>query len=156
MTDNGAIMKNLILTLAFVIPIQFLLATEANHNCFIRKNIQTMNLESGQSIFLQARTVTFEVTKQEHEPAYELSLSTIDGQIIGKVSVDTGTLIGTNEGDLIQAHANLNIEGNQEYLGLIMDISASKARAHRFWIFESEVEVKMINIDLQCEISKKI
>jgi hypothetical protein len=124
-----------------------------NHQCFVSKSVQVFNTETGANKFSRGVTDKFDVTKAEHEDAYEVSiLDTKDKSAMGIAKVDTGTLLGTPEGDLIQAHAYVDVNGNQEYFGLVSSTESPMARSHRFFTSESGKEMTMVNIDLQCGI----
>lgn len=127
-------------------------ASTLNHQCFVSKSVQVFNTETGENKFTRGATNKFDVTKAEHENAYEVAILHKDGSKMGTAKVDTGTLLGTAEGDLIQAHAYVEVNGNQEYFGLVSSTGSPMARSHRFFTSESGKEIMMVNIDLQCGI----
>ncbi|HPI40234.1 MAG TPA: hypothetical protein PLJ21_05480 [Pseudobdellovibrionaceae bacterium] len=117
-------------------------------------SIQQFNTETGSSIFSFGSTNKFDVTKAEHEKAYDIPILAKDGSSMGLAKVDTGTLLGTPDGDLIQSHAYVEINGIQEYLGLIVSSESPMARSHRFFTSEIGNELKLVNVNLQCGIKK--
>lgn len=129
-------------------------AAELNHSCFVAKSIQVFNTETGANTFTRGATARFDVTQADHENSYEVPILARDGANMGIAKVDTGTLLETPEGDLIQAHAYVEVSGTPEYFGLVSSTESPMARSYRFFTSEFGKEMTMINIDLQCEIKK--
>lgn len=79
-------------------------AVATTHSCVVQKSLLWVDSEGKfQSRF--AETAPFKVVTTEHETPYALSLIDKTGTSWGEVKVMTGTLLGTPEGDVVQAEA---------------------------------------------------
>ncbi len=130
-------------------------SNKLNHSCFVAEVIQEFNFKTGESIFLKGRSELFPVTKLEHQEAFFVEIKSDDGKGMASAKVSTGTLLGTVEGDVIQAAAYLTIFGNEEYLGLVTSTESPMARSHRVFENNSEEKITLINVDLKCEINRQ-
>lgn len=123
-----------------------------DHTCQVKKTTQEFNFETGESLLIFGKSEVFPVTKLEHEDAFTVTLTSDKGDDMGTAKVSTGTLLGTEEGDVIQAQAYLTIFEQEEYLGLVSSTKSPMARSHRIFEKESEKKIVLINVDLKCQI----
>ncbi len=125
------------------------------HRCQIysiiqRYDITTMAFKSA----TEASSPWFVVTKDPHENEKELNVDSKTG-VVGTAKVWTGTLLETEEGDLIQAHARFLIEGVRGPASLIMSLDSSLAKSSVVLEMATEIEMVLIPVDLKCvRISK--
>lgn len=78
-------------------------ALAAEHTCIVRQSLVWM--ENGKLQTRAAETKPFLIVAAEHEEPYSLPLLEKNGKAWENVTVSTGTLLGTPNGDVLQAEA---------------------------------------------------
>ncbi len=122
----------------------------ADHKCNVNVLLQiydakTLTLKSFEVI----NSDWFDVTKQPHEDPKTISLKGKNGEI-GEASVWTGTLLGTPEGDVIQANATVKISDMKAKASLVMSVESPMAKAISEIYKETADEIFMAPFDLKC------
>lgn len=140
--------KKLILTITLLI----LLGSNsyADHKCAVLAEIQVYDaltfklkrIERGSTDF-------FVVTDQPHEDVKNLSIYNEVGEL-GTASVWTGTLLGTRDGDVIQAHANFKVNGVDGAASLLFSLDSTFSKALTVLEKNSNNEMRLMTIDLKC------
>ncbi len=124
----------------------------ATHSCVLTSTIQIYDVDTlSLKYFETVKSKDFIVTEKPHEDPKKFSLVGSKGPI-GEGTITTGTLLNTNEGDVVQAHANVTIYGVQGAASLVMSIDSPMAKAITTLGKEVAEEIYLIPFDLKCSI----
>lgn len=121
-----------------------------SHSCQVfaivqRYDAATMKFKSA----TEAKSNWFEVTSEPHEDPKKVDINGPLGKV-GVANVWTGTLLGTSDGDLIQAHATFSIEGVDGSASLLMSLDSRLAQSSVVLDTRTQSEFLLIPIDLKC------
>ena len=92
----------------------------------------------------------FDVTVEPHEDQKDIGFQGGSGAI-GTAKVWTGTLMNTPDGDLIQAHATVVIEGVRGSASLFMSMDFRLAKSSIVLDSQTASEFLLIPVDFKCE-----
>lgn len=127
-------------------------AFSATHSCTITTTVQVY--DSTTFALLRHETVQSEkivVTDEPHQEPQAFSLYGAKG-LIGTGTVMTGTLLGTNEGDVIQAQANFSLLDVDGTASLVMSIDSPMAKAITVLEKVMPEELYLMPVDLKCSL----
>lgn len=130
-------------------------AAESSHQCRIssvvqRYELSTMKLKSTAA----AHSDWFAVAPEPHEDQKDLPIL-LSGRAVGFAKVWTGTLIGTNDGDVMQAHATFEIEGVSGSAALVMSLDSRFAKSMVVLETVQASELLLIPVDLVASQNRK-
>ena len=126
-------------------------AAAPTHHCQVYAVIQryeSMTMKYIESF--EAKTDWFDVTEAAHEDPKELPMKS-DRGVVGQARVWTGTLLATPEGDVLQAHSTVTLEGARGEANLILSLDSRLGKSSIVLAQESEPEFLLIPVDLKCE-----
>lgn len=112
-----------------------------SHRCWVAATVQIYDAKtSAFKSFKELKSDEFDVTEQPHEDPRAFAWYELDG-VLGQGTVWTGTLLGTPEGDVIQAHATVTLHGVSENLSLVMALEAPMAKVINVFHKETATEI---------------
>ena len=127
-------------------------AFSATHSCVVKSTIHIYDAKTlALKYFETVQSDDFVVSEQPHEEPKVFSLVGSRG-LVGEGTVMTGTLLDTNEGNVIQAQANLSLYGVQGVASLVMALDSPMAKAITTLEKETAEEFYLMPFDIKCSL----
>lgn len=126
----------------------------SSHKCDFSAQVQIYEPTSGKfqkSYFLRSPLV--EVTKEPHENPIPFELKA-GSEIVGQGTIWTGTLLGTPDGDVIQAHARAKILNLDTSASVLFTLDSSMSKGMQVFDRISDSEMIYVPVEVKCTKSK--